>query len=329
MATNLAVNVQEAFSDYHPPIYCWLDSMVALYWINGSGEYRQFVANRVQKIRQHQDITWRHVPTDQNPADLGSRGGNVSSAVLWINGPSWLSFPNQWPTNVDIGPSPESSAEAKEQKEVLAMALPKKDEFTELMEKHNLTKTLRICAWLTRVYFNCRSPKTSRVKGPLCTDKIKNQEVWWTKRAQTKATCSKNFQADKLQLNLQPDASGILECRGRIVGTYPIYLPDDNLFTHKFVQQAHLATLHGGVTVTMAKVRGTHVHWIPRLRGLVKKVIRNCWGCKRFHAQAYQSPPPGQLPTSRTHGVTPFEAVGMDFAGPIKYRVRQKSESKA
>ena len=57
MATNLAVNVQEALSDYHPPIYCWLDSTVALYWVNGRGEYRQFVANRVQKIKQHQDMT--------------------------------------------------------------------------------------------------------------------------------------------------------------------------------------------------------------------------------------------------------------------------------
>ena len=182
----------------------------------------------------------------------------MSNAVLWINRPSWLSFANQWPTNVDIGPSPESSAEANEQKKVLAMALPKKDEFTQLMEKYNLKRTLRICAWLTRFYFNCRSPKTSRVKGPLSTDEIKNQEVWWTERAQTEATCSKNFQADKLQLSLQPDASGILECRGRIVVTYPIYLPDDNFFAHKFVQQAHLATLQGGVTLTMAKVRGTH-----------------------------------------------------------------------
>ena len=75
------------------------------------------------------------MPTAQNPADLGSRDGNVSNAVQWINGPPWLSFPNQWPTKVDIGPSPESSAEVIEQNEVLAMALLKKDEFTELMEK--------------------------------------------------------------------------------------------------------------------------------------------------------------------------------------------------
>ena len=116
---------------------------------------------------------------------------------------------------------------------------------------------------------------------------------------------------------MQLNAQGILECRGRMVGKYPIYLPDSALFTAKLVDQAHLATLHGGVTLTMARVQETY--WIPRLRKLIKKVRGNCWGCKRFRVQAYQLPPPGNLPTTRTEGETPYQAVGVDFAGPIKY----------
>ena len=143
---------------------------------------------------------------------------------------------------------------------------------------------------------------------------------------QAEAASSKKFSADKLQLNLQPRVSGILECRGRLIGAYPVYLPDDNLFTFKFVQHAHLTTLHGGVTLTMTKVRETH--WVPRLRALTKKVIKSCWGCKRFQAQAYQCPPPGGLSLTRTEGVTPYETIGVDFAGPIKYRVTHKTEGK-
>ena len=56
MAVNLAVNVCDTLQDCNPVVYCWLDSTVALYWIQGSGEYRQFVANQVQKIQQHQGI---------------------------------------------------------------------------------------------------------------------------------------------------------------------------------------------------------------------------------------------------------------------------------
>ena len=36
------------------------------------------MANRVRKIREHSDVVWRHVPTQDNPADLASRGGLVT-----------------------------------------------------------------------------------------------------------------------------------------------------------------------------------------------------------------------------------------------------------
>ena len=73
---------------------------------------------------------------------------------------------------------------------------------------------------------------------------------------------------------------GALECRGRIQGDYPVYLPDSEMYTEKLVQHAHEAFLHGGVSLTMAKVRETH--WVPRLRQLVKRLIKRCYGSKRF-----------------------------------------------
>ena len=78
MATNMATNVREALEGYPvDQVYCWSDSTVALHWIRGEGEYKQFVHNRVCKIRDKNWITWRYVPTKENPADLGSRGGPV------------------------------------------------------------------------------------------------------------------------------------------------------------------------------------------------------------------------------------------------------------
>ena len=75
MATNLLINVRNAYDNLPPPmLYGWLDSTVALHWIKGNGQYKQFVANRVAKIRLHKDIEWRYVPTDNNPADLASKG---------------------------------------------------------------------------------------------------------------------------------------------------------------------------------------------------------------------------------------------------------------
>lgn len=54
MATNLAMNVERAISMVNvSSVHCWSDSTVALYWINGQSGYRQFVSNRVTKIRNH------------------------------------------------------------------------------------------------------------------------------------------------------------------------------------------------------------------------------------------------------------------------------------
>ena len=54
-----------------------------------------------------------------------------------MNGPPWLPSPDKWPPNIDIEPSTESRAQAKETKEVLATALPMEDEFSELVDKHS------------------------------------------------------------------------------------------------------------------------------------------------------------------------------------------------
>ena len=83
---------------------------------------------------------------------------------------------------------------------------------------------------------------------------IEQLELWWIKQAQNAAQHNSQFQADELQLNLQLNGRQVLECRGRIIKEYPIYLPDNHPFTQKLVFQAHLATLHGGVGLTMAKV---------------------------------------------------------------------------
>lgn len=79
MAVNLATNVRSALDRFPvTKVYCWLDSTVALYWIKGRGDYKQFVSNRVHKIQAHADVSWRHVGTADNPADRASRGGDVS-----------------------------------------------------------------------------------------------------------------------------------------------------------------------------------------------------------------------------------------------------------
>ena len=79
------------------------DSIDVLWWIRGHGkDFRAFVANRVGEIQMFSDPQqWQHVSTEQNLADLVSRGVNVEDLkenALWWNGPDWLlKDEDNWP----------------------------------------------------------------------------------------------------------------------------------------------------------------------------------------------------------------------------------------
>ncbi len=60
MACNLVHNVKHALEGFPvSEVYGWLDSTVALHWLKGGGEYKQFVRNRVLKILEKAYIQWR------------------------------------------------------------------------------------------------------------------------------------------------------------------------------------------------------------------------------------------------------------------------------
>ncbi|XP_028415013.1 uncharacterized protein LOC114538092 [Dendronephthya gigantea] len=77
----------------------------------------------------------------------------------------------------------------------------------------------------------------------------------------------------------------------------------------------------------MTKIR--EKYWIPQLRRLTKRLIRKCHRCKRFQVKAYAVPLTANLPLERTTGSTPFQVIGVDFAGPIRYLSKAKKEKKA
>ena len=275
-------------------------------------------------------IQWHHVSTEENPADLGSRGSKCVDSELWRQGSDWLSDPSKWPPNIALEPSQESRAEAKVLRNVFTTttATPRvSDQLDELLEVHELRKVLKIGAWIRRFINNCRRAVDERVHGPIKTVEIETQLSWWIKRAQRDATNNNEIGKDRVTLNLQLNEGGLLECRGRIEGEYPIYIPRNHPFALKVVERAHHSTLHGGVGMTMAKIR--ELYWIPRLRQLVKRVRTECWGCKRFRAKSYEKPPPGKLPSTQTKETTPFEVLGVDFAGPIRYKTKGKKFGKS
>ena len=201
------------------------------------------------------------------------------------------------------------------------------DTFDKLIGKFELWKTLRIGAWVARFVSNAKVHDGEKTVGPITSEEIQKQLAFWVKRVQGRNEATNTFHDDRLQLNLQRNNDGVYECRGRLQGHYPTYLPDQDVFTEKLVMDAHIRTLHGGVGLTMTKLR--EVYWIPRLRRLVRKVNKKCNGCKRFRAVAVVNSPPGNLPTDRTVGSSAFQVTGVDYAGPIPYSTAKNREGKS
>ena len=115
MAANLVDNVRNALEGCAVrSVYGWTDSMVALHWIAGKGNYKQLVSNRVAQINAKDYIQWSHVNSGQNPADVGSRGKEFKELPeLWLKGPERLTKPEMWPASVQTEPNKVTEAEAK------------------------------------------------------------------------------------------------------------------------------------------------------------------------------------------------------------------------
>jgi len=119
LLANLLVTIKRA-TRIDSSIHAWTDSTIVLRWLESyPGRWKTFVANRVAEIQELVPReNWNHVISEQNPADLPSRGVQpefLSQSSLWWSGPSWLSqetFPqSSEPVNPEIV---EAEAKTKE-----------------------------------------------------------------------------------------------------------------------------------------------------------------------------------------------------------------------
>lgn len=178
----------------------------------------------------------------ENPADLGSRGSRLKEADQWWDGPSWFAKPENWPRDVLDKSSEEGQSKAKLIRKVLTVAVDDENEVESVLRKLQLQNAVRVCVWMRGFTHNAlRSRGKTRIKGPLTTPETNQQRLFWDKQAQK----SSEVEKDRVALNLQLNQEGLLECRSRLQGDHPVYLPDTNLFAQRVVEEAHPQTFMG------------------------------------------------------------------------------------
>ena len=119
----------------------------------------------------------------------------------------------------------------------------------EIHSYHNIT-------WVKRFITNYKGK--TKLSGPLPTEGTNKSIKFIIKRVQKECLTSGKSLTDQQTLNFQENTNGILECRGRITGDYPIYLPRSSSLSEKIVQEALKKTLHGEPTLTIAEVRAKY-----------------------------------------------------------------------
>ena len=80
----------------------WTDSQVVLNWLKTMKPLSVFVKNRVAQITNGGDISFYYISSQENPADMASRGlevNNLQHSSLWQHNCVWLCLEkDRWPT---------------------------------------------------------------------------------------------------------------------------------------------------------------------------------------------------------------------------------------
>ena len=103
----------------------WTDSQCVLHWLKTKKPLAVFIENRVKETLMEKDISFQYIVSEQNPADIATRGSVVSEikqSTLWWHSPPWLQNDRpSWPewkfSNMDSEDLNQIQSEIRENKE--------------------------------------------------------------------------------------------------------------------------------------------------------------------------------------------------------------------
>ena len=312
------------------PTFFWSDSTCVLSWLSGdSSRMKTFVRNRVAEILKVEG-EWRYIPTEDNPADMASRGINasaLSNSRLWERGPEWLSDHSSWPerpASLTVSPPIAVAVTCSDPTDESSDSLLP----TLLRRTSTMARFVRIVAWVFRFIRN--SCRTGERCSSASLSQVELESVLHTSIRQVQ---EEHFREEiqALKENLPcPRTSPLLRLRPfwdsklKLLVTTPrtneppkIMLPRSSRLTHLIILDIHTRSAHPGVDHTLATFQGQY--WTCRARLMVKRVVRECRKCLRFRPPTY-SDIEGSLPDFRSEFSHPFQNVGLDHAGPLYLR---------
>ena len=326
----------------------WTDSKILLAYLrNEHRRFKVYVANRVGTILRHSKASeWLYVPSNENPADVATKGCTVSDLPdSWINGPEFLKVPQEWKDRC----SEEFSVKVSEMEmhpgkpeavgnQVSAEVNPLDRLMNHYSSFYRLKKAVvylkRFCKYLK----DKRNPKKAEL---ITVSELHDAEHVLLSHVQSTALkediknlkkngkVNQNSSLSRLCPFIHKD--GLLRVGGKLGKTsltlgqkHQVIIPKDHRIGKLIVHDYHNAT-HVGTNWLLSLI--LNKYWIVRIKGYIKHVKRSCVVCRRLYAspeQQYMA----DLPLERClSGNPPFSFVGVDLFGPL-YAVQGRSQVK-
>lgn len=317
-------------------IYAFTDNTTILCWLSKPATtWKKFVASRVRKIKEKLPFkNWYYVPSQANPADLGTRSMTVDEFMakkeFWVNGPDFLKEPNAFEyhkiPNLDV----QLALEKRKAENSVLFITKYYDVFARCSSLQRLHRGIIFLQRSARRFLARKRSVAIETQSIKLTDEYDQAFKVLIRLAQathfsTEINCLKNNLPVKKKscikaLNPFLGEDGILRVGGRLENSdysfekkHPIILHAKSHFTKLLVRHVHEKYFHVGRSFLASFFSARY--WIVGGRtNIFKKIIYNCVACVRRKAKTCEQIM-GQLPRSRVTASHPFSTVGVDLAG--------------
>lgn len=314
------------------------DAKVILSWISTPPhKLKMFVANRVAKILEHSKPgDWFHVKTEDNPADVASRGCLPEDLIrhsLWWRGPDYYQTRREdWPERApeeEVVDLPELKTD---ESATLVINTTNPVELPSFLTKFSSYRTsVRVTAYVLRFLNHCRGQRPPKTE-VLSAGELQKASDFCALQVQRAYFAEERQELEKGKIpkkwkSLTPhiDPSSLVRVGGRLVNAHvsagarhPILLPKKSHFTDLVCDYHHSLSCHAGPRATQASI--LQKFWILSMRTTIRQRYHRCFKCYRLKAKPLQ-PAMGALPLSRVGQCRPFSKVGLDFAGPFNTKL--------
>ncbi|GFU37103.1 transposon Tf2-6 polyprotein [Nephila pilipes] len=198
--------------------YFWTDSSPVLTWITRREQWSVFVTNRISEIRKlTTSEDWLHISTDQNPADILSRGCGPKQLqkCKWWQRPASLQNPKeQWTksaVNID-----EKEVEIEKRKSVISANNTELESISLQLARRfsRFSKMIRVMAWVLR--FQPKA-KDLRKYAELTNEELLNAQKIIFRVVQKECYSNQETRKNLRGLQVFEDEEGILRLKSRLI----------------------------------------------------------------------------------------------------------------